>query len=213
MELCKLIIADDHPIIRSGIKQLIELNKGFHVIGEAGDGMDLLSLIQGNSVDIVIIDLQMPRMMGFEAIWEIKRRYPKTKFIILSGFLDEENIRNSLSAGANGIVSKASFAKELIKAIETVWKGGVYFSPDILTSNIVAYSSACLDKTVLSHREKQIVKLIAEGFTSKEIGTLIGISSRTVDKHRAHIMRKLQIDNIVALVRYAVAKGFVTFNT
>jgi DNA-binding NarL/FixJ family response regulator len=212
MAKCKLIIADDHPIVRSGIKQLIEINKDYHVTGEAGDGMELLSLIHGNRVDIVIIDLQMPRMMGFEAIWEIKRRHPETKFIILSGFLDEENIRNSISAGASGIVSKASFGKELMKAIETVWKGGVYFSPDVLTSNFIAYSTACHDKTVLSHREKQIVKLIAEGYTSKEIGNLIGISSRTVDTHRSHIMRKLQLDNIVGLVRYAVAKGFVTFN-
>lgn len=209
MKNCKIVLADDHPIIRSGIKLMIEKKSNCRVIGEANDGLQLLKILQKLTPNIVIVDLQMPKMVGIEAIWEINRLYPTVKTIVLSAYLDKTNTQRAFSAGASAVVSKASLQTELIKAIETVKNGEVYLSPDVVDYDIDRLFDKNEPDNVLTHREIQIVTLIAEGHTSKIIAELMNISSRTVDKHRANVMKKLKCDSIVDLIRHAISRGYI----
>lgn len=209
MKKCKIILADDHPIIRSGITLMIEKKDNCRVIGEADDGLQLLKMLRKLTPDIVIIDLHMPKMVGIEAIWEINRLYPTVKTIVLSAYLDKTNTRRAFSAGASAVVSKASLQTELVRAIETVGKGELYFSPDVVDYDIERLFDEDEPDNVLTHREIQIVTLIAEGHTSKIIGELMGISSRTVDKHRANVMKKLKCSSIVDVIRHAISRGYI----
>jgi DNA-binding NarL/FixJ family response regulator len=213
----KILLADDHVMFRRGIRSLIQKMENVEVVGEAGDGLELLRLLKDVHPHLVIVDISMPNLRGLEATREIKILNPEIKVLILSMHKDREYLYHALTAGAEGYLLKEDADGELISAIETLRRGGTFISP--LLSNQIA--DIFVDKfqtngeprmapeEPLTSRERQIVKLIAEGKSSKEIGELLFISSRTVQHHRANVMRKLNLKKTADLIKYAIQKGYV----
>ncbi len=215
MSSYQIVLADDHLMFRNGLKRIIEESKELLVIGEASDGIELLSLLKKSAPDMVILDLSMPRLRGLEAAHEIKTLYPEVKILILTMHKSKEYLMQALSSRADGYLLKEDTDGELIAAIDTIRRGKIYISPllaEELTINLVEYinrSGKPLDET-LSTREKEVLTLIADGKSNKEIADLLFISPRTVEHHRASINKKLKIQNIVDLVKYAIREGYTS---
>jgi DNA-binding NarL/FixJ family response regulator len=211
----KIIIAEDHTILRDGLRALLSTQKEFEVIGEAGDGREAIRVVDKLEPDLVLIDLSMPKLNGMEAIHEIKRRNPQIKVIALTVHKNEEYILAALEAGANGYVLKDASQDELFMAIQYVMAGKKYLSPTIsekivevfLENRKVGKEFSAWD-TVTS-REKEILKLIAEGYKNKDIADHLFISIKTVEKHRSNLMKKLDLHNTAALTTYAIEKKIV----
>ena len=214
----KILLADDHVMFRRGIRSLIQRMENVEVVGEAGDGFELLRLLKEVQPHLVIVDISMPNLRGLEATREVKILDPGVKVLVLSMHKEREYLYHALTAGAEGYLLKEDADGELISAIDTLRRGGTFISP--LLSNQMAdiFVDKCQAKgesrmlvgEPLTIREREIVKLIAEGKSSKEIGELLFISSRTVQHHRANIMRKLSLKKTADLVKYAIQKGYVT---
>ncbi len=215
MSSYQIVLADDHLMFRNGLKRIIEESKELLVIGEASDGIELLNLLKKSAPDMVILDLSMPRIRGLEAAHEIKTLYPEVKILILTMHKSKEYLMQALSSRADGYLLKEDTDGELIAAIDTIRRGKIYISPllaEELTINLVEYinrSGKPLDET-LSTREKEVLTLIADGKSNKEIADLLFISPRTVEHHRASINKKLKIQNIVDLVKYAIREGYTS---
>jgi DNA-binding NarL/FixJ family response regulator len=213
----KILLADDHVMFRRGVRSLIQGMKNVEVVGEAGDGLELLGLLRDIRPDLVILDISMPKLRGLEATREIKSLDPGVKVLILSMHKEREYLYQALTAGAEGYLLKEDADGELISAIETLRRGGTFISPllstqmaDIFVDKFQAGSEPSMSAgEPLTTREREIVKLIAEGKSSKEIGELLFISSRTVQHHRANIMRKLNLKKTADLVKYAIQKNYV----
>lgn len=213
----KILLADDHVMFRRGVRSLIQKMENVEVVGEAGDGLELLRLLKDVHPHLVIMDISMPNLRGLEATREIKILNPEIRVLILSMHKDREYLYHALTAGAEGYLLKEDADGELISAIETLRRGGTFISP--LLSNQIADifvdkfqtrgEPRVVPEEPLTSRERQIVKLIAEGKSSKEIGDLLFISSRTVQHHRANIMRKLNLKKTADLIKYAIQKGYV----
>lgn len=218
-EKCRIVIAEDHTILREGLRALLSSNPAFEVIGEAEDGLDAIRCVEKLIPDLVLMDLTMPRMNGMEVIKELKRRCPETKIIVLTVHRTEEYVFASLHAGADGYVLKDATYDELLLAIENVLKGKSYLSPAISRGVITGYveGKGTLEYKsswdTLTQREKEILKLIAEGHKNKEIADYLCISVKTVDKHRTNLMKKLDIHNVSALTAFAIEKGLITENS
>lgn len=216
MQPIRVILADDHVMFRQGIKRILDDITGVKVIGEAGDGLELLSLMRQVRPTIVILDISMPRLRGLEAAREIKTVYPDVKILILSMHRNTEYFYNAISSGAEGYLLKEDADQELITAIEKIQAGERYVSP-ILSGELTKEMAEIrrghrrVSEEDLSVREKEILKLVAEGKTSAEVAELLCISIRTVQNHRANIMKKLHIKNTADLVRYAFRKGYASF--
>lgn len=216
MQPIRVILADDHVMFRQGIKRILDDLTGVKVIGEAGDGLELLSLMRQIRPTIVILDISMPRLRGLEAAREIKAVYPDVKILILSMHRNTEYFYSAISSGAEGYLLKEDADQELITAIEKIQTGERYVSP-ILSGELakemreVRGGHRRVSEEDLSVREKEILKLVAEGKTSAEVAELLCISIRTVQNHRANIMKKLHIKNTADLVRYAFRKGYASF--
>lgn len=208
----RVILADDHALFRSGVKRILEEVPGVEVIGEAADGMQLLALLREMTPDLIILDISMPKLRGLEAIQQIKSSYPQVQVLILTMHKDAEYLSYALSAGAAGFLLKQDADPELLEALTTIRRGKTYLSPAI--SEVVPdllrrrRKPDGTPKEVLSQREREILKLLAEGKSSKEIGDLLFISLRTVQNHRANIMRKLKVRRTIDLIKYAVQKGY-----
>lgn len=215
MKSYHIVLADDHLMFRHGIKRIIEESEGLSVIGEAGDGLELLNLLKKTTPDMVILDISMPKLRGLEAAREIKTIYPQIKILILSMHKSKEYFVQALSARADGYMLKEDTDVELVSAIEIIRQGKIFLSPILsedLTKNLgefISGSGKLFDET-LSTREKEVLTLLAEGRSSKEIAELLFISSRTVEHHRANINKKLKIQNIVDLVKYAIREGYTS---
>jgi DNA-binding NarL/FixJ family response regulator len=211
----RIVLADDHTIVRRGIKKMIEEMADLTVIGEASDGQELLSLLKILDTDLVILDISMPNLRGIEATRELKRIFPGLKVLILTMYKDNELLRHAISSGADGYVLKEDSDKELYTAIEKVRQGKVYISPrfsggltdDRGETKRVIFKPA-LER--LTKREMEVLKLIAEGKSSKEIANLLFISVRTVENHRASIMSKLDMKKTADLVKYAIHQGYIS---
>ena len=213
----KILLADDHVMFRRGVRRIIEAMDDVEVVGEAGDGIELLRLVKDLNPDLVIMDISMPNLRGLEATREIKSVESDVKVLILTMHKDREYLFHALTAGAEGYLLKEDADGELISAISTMRKGGTFIS-SLLSSQM---ADIFVDKfrpggepmtareEPLTTREREIIKLIAEGKSSKEIGELLFISSRTVQHHRANIMRKLNLKKTADLVKYAIQKGYV----
>lgn len=217
MGVFRIVLADDHAMFRQGIKRIVEEMEGLAVVGETGDGVALLKLLNTIRADMVIMDISMPSMRGIEATKEIKSLYPDTKILILTMHRDMEYFDHAISAGATGFLLKEDADVELVNAIKTIRSGKVYLSPlltEELTGNVFRSGSAAGEKPEerLTHREREVLKLIAEGKTSKEIADLFNISIRTVQHHRANMMRKLNINKAAELIKYAIRKGYTSLN-
>lgn len=214
-EKVRIVLAEDHTILREGLRALLTADPDFEIIGEAADGREAVRFVEKQIPDLILMDLSMPRMTGMDAIREIKKRYPQTKIIALTVHKTEEYLRTTLQAGADGYVLKDATHNELLMAIHNVLKGKTYLSPGVSGRVIEGYlegkESQMSESTLglLSQREREVLKLIAEGYKNKEIATDLCISLKTVEKHRANLMKKLDLHNAAALTAYAIEHGLV----
>jgi DNA-binding NarL/FixJ family response regulator len=215
MSTLRIILADDHLMFRQGLKKILEERADLEIIGEANCGLDLLKLLQELVPDLVILDISMPTLRGIEAVSEIKSLRPSVKILILTMHKEREYLYQSVSAGANGYLLKEDADTELFSAIETIRQGRIYISPALADESrddwarVARGEGAIPFGDPLTTRERQVLKLIAEGKSSKEIGDLLFISARTVERHRANIMDKLGLKKTADLVKYAIQKGYV----
>ncbi|MGD8228609.1 MAG: response regulator transcription factor [Desulfobacteraceae bacterium] len=211
----RIVIAEDHTILREGLRALLSADPQFDVVGEAGDGRDAIRCCDELVPDLVLMDLSMPRMHGFDAIKEIKRQSPEIKIIVLTVHKTDEYILATLQAGADGYVLKDATQSELVMAIRNVLMGKRYLSPGISDKVIEGYlEGKGTIKTrsawdTLTRREREILKLIAEGYKNKEVADHLCISLKTVEKHRANLMKKLDLHNAAELTAFAMEKGLV----
>jgi DNA-binding NarL/FixJ family response regulator len=213
MSTYQIILADDHALLRQGLKKIIDERPGLSVIGDVGDGLSLLGLVKKTAPRMVIADISMPNLRGIEAIGELKKLRPAVKVLILTMHKEVEFVDQAVSAGADGYLLKENADSELFAAIDTIRQGRFYLSPELskMVTDVWAKASrkgrAAGD--ALTPRERQVLKMMAEGKTSKEIADLLFISARTVEHHRANIMGRLNLRNTAELVKYAILKGYV----
>jgi len=205
----RILLADDHPIVREGLRALLE-REGFDVQAEAADGREAVRLARDLSPHVALLDLVMPLLNGLDAAREIRRASPRTKRILLTMYTEDSYVIEAIRAGINGYVLKTQAVADLAQATREVCQGRVYLSPGISRTVIEAY----IDRTEpppdpLSRREREVLQLVAEGKTSKEIAHLLGVTTKTAEVHRVRIMKKLGIQGTAALVRYAIRRGLV----
>jgi DNA-binding NarL/FixJ family response regulator len=209
--MLRILLADDHGIVRSGLRMLIDRQEGMHVIAEVNDGVEAVEATLRDEPDIAILDVAMPRMTGIQAAREIKARRPLTTVLMLSMHDDERYLFDALRAGASGYVLKRAADEELIEAIRSVAAGKPYL-PAITQSALV---KEWLDhgeeapRDQLTPRELDVVKLIAEAYTNRQIGSILKVSEKTVESHRANVLAKLGMRDRVELVRYAIRRGLI----
>lgn len=212
----RLVLADDHVIFRQGIKGLISEKDGLKVVAEAGDGLELVNLFhKGLKPDMVILDISMPKLRGIEAAEEIKSLCPDVKILVLTMHKSKEYLYHLISSGAHGYLLKEDSDVELFSAIETIRDGGIFVSR-LLTKeltedlSLIHHRGAQPAKDPLSPREREVLKLVAEGRSNKDIADLLFISVRTVENHRANMMSKLKLKKTVDLIRFAMQKGYIS---
>jgi DNA-binding NarL/FixJ family response regulator len=203
----RILLADDHQIVREGLRGLLE-KAGHEVVAEASDGREALWLARTLLPDIVVLDMSMPLLNGLDAAHEIHRIVPNAKSILLTMYNDKSYVLRALREGVRGYVLKSQAAVDLIRAIHEIMRGDVYISPGVAASVVDAYlGKTDIETDPLTPRERQILQLVAEGNTTKEIGRLLNVSFKTAESHRNRIMKKLDIHNVTGLVHYAIRSG------
>jgi DNA-binding NarL/FixJ family response regulator len=207
------LIADDHGIVREGLRRLLESEPDIRVCAEASDGSEALELVDKHQPDVVILDITMPRLGGLETLQRLRAEQPGVKVILLSMHGDPTFIQSAIALGVDGYILKDGLAGEVIAAVRAVMTGGSYFSPPV-AREIVDQARAPKRNgsepfTTLSTREREVLRLIAQGMSAKEIAGVLGISTKTVEAHRTSLMRKLGARKATELVRYALRKGLV----
>jgi two-component system, NarL family, response regulator NreC len=207
--LARILLVDDHTLVRQGLRSLLE-REGFTIIGEASDGLEAVERTRALSPDIVVMDISMPSENGLNAAREIHKSFPDTKVVLLTQHSEDMYIADALEAGVAGYVLKSQVSSDLLHAIRQVSNGHVYISPGISGAVLAAYKSR-LDKKsdVLTLRERQVLQLIAEGKTTRDVASLLFISVKTAETHRSRLMQKLDIHETAGLVRYAIRRGLV----
>jgi two-component system, NarL family, response regulator NreC len=207
----RILLADDHVIVRQGFRALLE-REGLEVVAEAADGHEAVRLAGELSPDVAVLDFAMPLLNGIDAAREIRRRSPGTRLILLTVHTEDHYVLEALQAGVHGYVVKTQAVADLVQAIREIRGNALYLSPTI--SRAVVEASFDKDKAnppgdMLSSRERQVLQLVAEGKTTKEIAVVLGVSVKTADSHRARIMRKLDIHDTAGLVRFAIRRGLI----
>lgn len=206
---CRVLLADDHQIVRQGLRGLLEA-AGHEVVGEAADGHEALKLARTLNPDIAVLDLSMPLLNGLDAAREMRRHAPEIRTILLTMYTDDGYVLQALKAGAKGYVLKSQAADDLIYAIREIQRGETYMSPGVSMSVVDAYlDNADAVSDPLTARERQVLQLVAEGNTTKEIARLLNVSFKTAESHRNHIMKKLDIHQVAGLVCYAIRQGML----
>lgn len=200
----RVLIADDHALVRAGIRALVADLPEVSDIVEAADGYEAVSAVASHRPDLVLMDITMPRMTGFEATTRILAEFPKTKVIVLSMHRNEEYVQRALHSGAAGYLLKDASVEELRTAVQTVASGGAYVSPQIKRDE----REPLLEQ--LSPRQREVLLLIAEGRTNREIAQLLSVHIKTVESHRTHLMKRLDIHDIAGLVRFAIRQGLIS---
>ncbi|HLE32001.1 MAG TPA: response regulator transcription factor [Bacteroidota bacterium] len=214
MDPIKILLADDHALIRTGIKNLLEGHSEFKVVGEASDGDEALQKAKSLSPDVVIIDISMPKLSGIEATRQIVKRHPSTRVLVLTMHENAEYVYQIFKAGAGGYILKNAGKEELIDAIRSVADGKRFVGRHVSELMISEYMKKADERdgsagqTALTSREREILELIAQGLNNQQIGERLFISPRTVDTHRTNIMQKLHVHDAANLVRYALEHGF-----
>ncbi len=203
----RIVLADDHDLVRSGIKALLSMIEGVEVIAEARDGKELINLVDSLDPDVVMTDISMPGMDDITAIAEIHAKHPKMRMLVLSMYDTVDFVKRAVANGACGYLMKDAPPFELEQAVRSVMATGSYFSPSI-AQRLLQPSEPTVDDE-LTHRQVEILKLIAQGRASKEIAYELGLSPKTVDVHRARIMERLRLNDIASLTRYAMRKGLI----
>jgi DNA-binding NarL/FixJ family response regulator len=216
MATYRIVLADDHVLFRQGEKRILEGMADLEVIGEASDGLELLNLLKQSTPDMVILDISMPKLRGLEAIHEIKKIHTDVNILILTMHKDKEYVYLALSAGAKGYLLKEDTDKELFSAIEKIRQGKTYLSPYLseqLTNEWARIGregpESFSEIDPLTTREREVLKLIAEGKSNKEIADFLFISIRTVERHRANMMERLNLKKTTDLIKYAIQKGYI----
>jgi DNA-binding NarL/FixJ family response regulator len=215
MRRYRILLADDHALFRQGLRRILSERKDLEVLGEAGDGLELLSLLKKLTPEMIILDISMPRLRGMEAMREIREILPDVRILVLTMHNDADYLFQAISAGADGYLLKEDAEKDLFFAIDMVSQGRIYISRFLAEQSRQDWAQLRQGKRRLptderlTARERQILRLIAEGKSSKEIGELLSISYRTAEQHRANMMAKLNLSKTVDLVRYAFNKGYV----
>ena len=218
MKKIKLLVADDHKIFRQGIKKLLEEESDLQVVGEASDGRDAVKKATELKPDVILMDIAMANLNGLEATRHIKKQLPSAKVIMVTMHKNEEYVLQSFQAGASGFILKEGAVEELVSAIRSINSDKSFLSPSISKTLIDAYMRKMeTGKTetpfdLLTDMEREVLQLIAEGYTNREVAKSLFISVKTVEAHRAHIMQKLNIHDIAKLVKYAIQKGLVDLN-
>jgi len=205
--LIRIILADDHELVRSGIKALLSMIEGVEVIAEARDGLELISLTEALNPDLVLTDISMPRMDGITAIAHLHASRPKVRLVVLSMYDTVDFIKRAVASGACGYLLKDTPPIELRQAVQRVMEYGNYFSPAISSRLLATSEPTARDQ--LTERQVEILGMLARGLSSKEIAYKLGLSPKTVDVHRARIMERLRINDLASLTRYAVRAGLV----
>ncbi|MBU1405553.1 MAG: response regulator transcription factor [Proteobacteria bacterium] len=212
MGVCRIVLADDHALIRHGVKKMIEQDPALKVVGEAADGLELIALLKTIPADLVILDISMPNLRGIEAIREVRKICPAIRVLMLTMHKGEQYLCSSFASGADGYLLKEDSDTELLPAIARVRQGELYISPNLageFPEDVIASCSRRGDGfgEILTPREKQILQLVAEGVTSRDIADKLDISKRTVEHHRANMMKKLNIKRVADLIKYAIGRG------
>jgi DNA-binding NarL/FixJ family response regulator len=210
-----IVLADDHVLIRHGIKNIIKLNKELEVIGEVSNGEELLECLKTHTPDLVILDISMPKITGIEAVALVKKKYPQIKVLILTMHKNKQYFYHSMSGGADGYLMKDDSDDELLLAIRKIQSGKNYLSPmltDDFTADMISAhrNHQSLPFQGLTKREHEVLQLVVEGYTSKDVAQKLCLSPRTVDHHRAKLLKKFSLKNSADLVSFAVRNGFVT---
>lgn len=207
-----IVLADDHVLFRQGVKKIIEGVDGLQVVGEANDGLELLEVLKKETPALIILDISMPNLRGLEAAREIKKIYPQVKILLLTMHKKREFLQEGLEADVDGFLVKEDADTELLQAVEAIRRGQKFFSP-LLSEKLVDLVRRPGKTDPLTRREREIVKLLAEGKNSKEIAELLYISVFTVRRHRDNIMKKLEIKGLADMVRYAMEQGYIVDNS
>jgi two-component system nitrate/nitrite response regulator NarL len=211
----KLLVVDDHPIVRKGISSCLSKNEHFEIVGEAADGREAVRKARELQPDLVLMDINMPQMSGLAVTELLRRELPKIKVLILSMHGNTDYVLRIIQSGARGYIIKEASPEELVRAIETVNNGEAYFSADVARSALNQFVRGGADgpgAPQLTPREREVLVHIAEGLSNKEIACQLGVGVRTVETHRERIMRKLDIHSVAGLTRFAIAKGLVSIN-
>jgi DNA-binding NarL/FixJ family response regulator len=214
MKPVRIVLADDHPLIREAIGNLLRHEPEFELVGEASNGRECLALVNELKPDILVLDIAMPEINGESVARQVRDSCPEVKVIALSGYTDRQFVRAMTQAGAKAYVVKAASGRDLVQALRAVASGKSYLSPEITGAVMTqwgddAQGAASAAPSSLGKREEQVLKLIAEGNRSAAIATTMGISVATVDAHRRNILRKLQLHSVADLTRYAVRRGII----
>jgi DNA-binding NarL/FixJ family response regulator len=205
----RVVLADNHALVRQGLKALLE-REGFQVAGEASDGQEVVRLVPKVRPDIVILDISMPILNGIDAARELQKSPQKTKTILLTRHDEDQYVTEALQSGVKGYVLKSQAATDLVHAIQEVYRGGIYLSPSISRAVVEALlSKAALSPDPLTSRERQVLQLVSEGKSTKEVAAVLGVSLKTAESHRTRLMQKLDIHETASLVRYAIRRGLV----
>ncbi len=218
MPKISVLLVEDHHVVRKGISYLLSLEEDIDLVGEAEDGNEAVKMAKDLCPDVVVMDITMPNLNGIDAVKQIKKAIPETKVMILTMHTREQYIRQALREGASGYLLKESTQEELANAIRTVHKGGVALSPSISRFVLKEYvrqadpKKAVDSLELLTDRERQVLRLIAEGKTNKEIAKCLSISKSTVNIHRTNVMQKLDIHDTAGLVRYSMEKGIIVID-
>jgi len=215
----KILVVDDHALVREGIIALLKIYDDIEVIGEASDGLEAIEKVKKINPDIILMDISMPRLGGFEAVTEIKKIAPHAKILILTQYDDKEYISRFLKAGVSGYLLKKAVGSDLITAIRAISRGELYLHPSITSEVVAGYLRSGKQVIVkdpyekLTDREKQVLKLIAEGHTHKEIAEILNISVKTVIAHQTNISEKLDVHTKSDLMKFAIQKGIIKIDT
>ncbi len=211
----KLLLGDDHTLMRQGLRKILEENAGWHVVAEAGNGRDAVRDMLALQPDVAVLDIGMPLLNGIEATRQIVRRIPLARVLILSMHADQAYVTQAVQAGARGYILKDSAGADLVQAVGALATGKSYFSPAVAQLMLDDYARRLTDRGVsdrydsLSEREREVFQLVAEGRSSKEIADLLSVSPATIETHRTHVLQKLGLRNTAEVVLYAVRRGVI----
>jgi DNA-binding NarL/FixJ family response regulator len=214
----KVVIAEDHQLFREMLREMLESREDLEVVAEASDGLEAIRCVKKTNPDLLLLDLSMPRLNGVSVVKDVRLQFPDIKILVLTIHESDDFVLETFKAGINGYCIKDSSRSELLIAIDSILKGKIYISPGVADEVMHGYLSGhktMKDKSnwdCVTHREREVLKLLAEGYMNKEIGELLHISVKTVEKHRANIMNKLDLHNAAALTSYAIEKGLVSPN-
>lgn len=216
MQKIRVLVVDDHTIVRDGICALLALAGDMEVVGEATNGNEALKMVKELTPDVVLMDIAMPIMGGLEATRRISKEFPATKVLVLTQYDDKEYVFPVIESGASGFISKAAASSELVSGIRAVYRGDAFLSPSVAKLIVEDYQRTAAERTKhdpyneLTEREREILKLLAEGHSTTEIAEILVVTPKTVEGHKTNLMAKLGIHNRVDLVKYALRKGIIT---